>query len=69
MKYALIATFVRYALLALAGHLATIGYFDSGLVDTIASAGVALSAIVWFLVTKRPAQKPLPGDPDYSSEV
>ena len=57
MTYPLLATFVRYSLLALAGHLATRGYFDETLVDAIVSAGVALSAIVWYLVT---SQRPEP---------
>lgn len=69
MTIELLQTFVRYSLLALAGHLATKGYIDEGVADYLVSAGVALSAIVWYLVTKKPAQKPLPGDPDYSSEV
>ena len=63
--YPLLATFIRYALLALAGHMATMGYFDASLVDAIASAGVAGLAIIWFMVTKK---KPdAPDDPDYGA--
>lgn len=65
MSFDLISTFVRYALLALAGHLASRGYIGEDVADYAVSAGVALSAIIWFLWTKK---KPGgPSDPDYSA--
>jgi len=62
MTWPLLATFVRYALLALAGHLATRGYFDATLVDAIVSAGVALAAILWYLATGRRPEPPSAAD-------
>lgn len=62
--YDLLATLVRYGLMILAGHLATKGYFDAGLVDYIASFGVAALAFGWFLWTKK---KPVPDD-DFTGE-
>ncbi len=59
MPWPLLATFLRYTLIALAGHLATRGYFDAALVDSIVAAGMALAAIAWFLVTRqRPEREP-----------
>jgi hypothetical protein len=65
MPYDLLATFIRYALLALAGHLASRGYIGEDVADYAVSAGVALSAIVWFLATKKKPDEPR--DPDYSA--
>lgn len=67
MSFIPIATAVRYLLLFVAGHLATKGYLDASLVDTAASAGVALSAVVWYAVTKK-SPKRSDYDPDYSSD-
>lgn len=70
MNLDLLQTFVRYLLLALAGHLATRGYIDEGMADYLVSAGVAGTAIIWFMWTKkRKAEPPLPGDPDYSDGI
>lgn len=65
--FELASTLIRYGLMILAGHLATQGYFDSTLVDYIASFGVALFAFLWFLWTKK---KPATDDdPDYSGAL
>lgn len=52
MDMALLQTFLRYAFLFIFGHLATIGWYDSSLVEPLVGAGIGLFAIVWFLITK-----------------
>lgn len=65
--YPLLATFIRYVLIAISGHLAAKGYFDASLSEAIAGAGVAAFAIVWFLVTRE--KPPQNDDPDYGGAL
>lgn len=50
--YPLLATFIRYSLIALASFLASKGFFDSSVIEPLAGAGVALFAVTWFLITR-----------------
>jgi hypothetical protein len=52
MDIALLQTFIRYALLALFGFLSTKGYYDKSLIEPLVGAGLALFAIIWFMVVK-----------------
>lgn len=52
MDIALFQTFVRYVLLAAFGFLSTKGYYDESLIEPLVGAGLALFAIIWFMVAK-----------------
>jgi hypothetical protein len=53
MDVALLQTFIRYLLLALFGYLATTGWYDKSLIEPLVGAGLALFAIVWFMITRK----------------
>lgn len=52
MDIALIQTFLRYVLLAAFGFLSTKGYYDSSLIEPLVGAGLALFAIIWYIIAK-----------------
>jgi hypothetical protein len=52
MDIALFQTFVRYALLAAFGFLASRGYYDKSLIEPLVGAGLALFAIIWYVIAK-----------------
>lgn len=47
--YELFTIIVRYALVALATYLTSVGYFDDTLIDPLASLGVVILTGLWVL--------------------